>query len=151
MLTLRTTRQNGAGTLESRLNQFFTDAFGALDWPTGDTASATWMPAVDIAEHADRILIHVDVPGVSPENVKLSVEDNVLTISGTKERVSEEDADRLHRFERTYGAFERTFKLPETVDAAAIRAAQENGVLTVTLPKVAKAKPRQIQVEVSKS
>lgn len=148
MLTLRTSRANGAG-LESRLNQLFNDTFSAFDWPYRDSASATWMPAVDIAEHSDRILIQMEVPGVSPENVKIAVEDNVLTISGSKERASEE-ATELHRYERTYGAFERTFKLPASVDVAAIKAAQEHGVLTVTLPKVEKAKPRQIQVEVSK-
>ena len=76
---------------------------------------------------------------------------NVLTISGTKQQTAEERTERVHRYERTYGAFERTFTLPATVDADKIRASYDHGVLTVTLPKVEKAKPRQIQVELQKS
>jgi HSP20 family protein len=149
MLSLRTTRDNGAGTMESRLNQFFTDALGAFDWRYRDSASAAWVPPVDITEQGDSIRILAEVPGVNPDNVKISVEGNVLTIHGTKEQVSEQSAERVHRYERTYGAFERTFTLPSTVDPAGIRAAYENGVLTVTLPKMERAKPRQIQVEVA--
>lgn len=88
------------------------------------------------------------MPGVRPEDVKISVEGNVLTISGTKQQTAEERSERVHRYERTYGAFERTFTLPATVDAHNIKAAYEHGVLTVTPPKIEKAKPRQIQVEV---
>ena len=83
--------------------------------------------------------------------MKLSVEGNVLTLSGTKEQEAEERTERVHRYERAYGAFERTFTLPATIDAGSIKAAYAHGVLTVTLPKVEKAKPRQIQVEVAKS
>jgi HSP20 family protein len=149
MLTLRTTRDNG--TVENRLNQFFSDALSAFDWRYRDSASAAWAPAVDIVEQADAIRIQAEVPGVIPDNVKISVEGNVLTIAGTKEQTNDERTERVHRYERTYGAFERTFTLPSTVDPAGIRAAYENGILTVTLPKVEKAKPRQIQVEVSKA
>jgi HSP20 family protein len=150
MLSVRTTRENGASTLESRLNQFFNDTLGSFDWRYRDSASAAWVPPVDITEHSDAIRIHAEVPGVSPDNVKISVEGNVLTINGTKEQMSQEGTERMHRYERTYGAFERTFTLPATVDATGIRAGYENGVLIVTLPKVEKAKPRQIQVEVAK-
>jgi len=80
--------------------------------------------------------------------VKISVEGNVLTIHGTKQQVAEERTERVHRYERTYGAFERTFPLPATVDANNIKAGYEHGVLTVTLPKVEQAKPRQIAVQV---
>jgi HSP20 family protein len=152
MLTLRTTRENRAApTLENRLNQFFNDAMSAFDWRYRDSAAAAWAPPVDIVEQADAIRIQAEVPGVSPDNVKISVEGNVLTISGTKENTHEENTERVHRYERTYGAFERTFTLPSTVDPAGIRAGYANGILTVTLPKVEKAKPRQIQVELAKS
>lgn len=151
MLTLRTLRGNGAPALESPMNQLFNDAIGALDWRYRDTAMAVWAPAVDIVEQPDAIRIQAEVPGVTPENVKISVQDNVLTISGTKTNTNEERTERVHRCERTYGSFERTFTLPSTVDATAIRAGYENGILTVTLPKVEKAKPRQVQVEVAKA
>ena len=113
--------------------------------------SAEWVPPVDILEQADGIRIMAELPGVNPSDVKISVEDNILTIQGAKQQVAEEKTERVHRYERTYGAFERSFTLPPTVDASNIKATYDNGVLTVTLPKVEKAKPRQIQVDVAKS
>jgi len=113
--------------------------------------SAAWVPPVDIFEQADGIRILAEIPGVNPSDVTISVEGNVLTIQGAKQQVAEEKTERVHRYERTYGAFERSFTLPPTVDASNIKATYENDVLTVTLPKVEKAKPRQIQVEVSKN
>ena len=103
---------------------------------------------MDILEEADAIRIMAEVPGIDPKDVKISVEGNVLTIHGTKQQVAEERTERVHRYERTYGAFERTFTLPATVDANNIKAGYEHGVLTVTLPKVEQAKPRQIAVQV---
>jgi HSP20 family protein len=136
-------------TLSNRLNRLLDDTTGSLDWQLRDSATAAWVPAVDIVEEADSIRIMAEVPGVKPEDVKISVENNVLTIQGTKQQVAEERAERVHRYERTYGAFERSFTLPATVDANAIKASYESGVLTVTLPKVEKAKPRQIEVRVA--
>ena len=86
---------------------------------------------------------------MKPEEVKIFVEGNLLTIKGTKEQVAEEKAEKVHRYERTYGAFEGTFTLPATVDPEKIKAAYENGVLTITLPKVEAAKPHLIKVEVA--
>ena len=114
-------------------------------------ASGAWVPAVDIFEQADGIRILAELPGVRADNVKISLEGNTLTIHGTKEQVAEERAERVHRYERAYGAFDRTFTLPDSVDPAGIKAAYENGVLTVTLPKAEMAKPRQIPVEVARS
>ena len=109
------------------------------------------MPPVDIFEQADGIRIMAEIPGVNPSDVKISVEGTVLTIQGTKQQVAEEKTERVHRYERTYGAFERSFTLPPTVDASSIKATYDNGVLTVTLPKVEKAKPRQITVQVERA
>jgi HSP20 family protein len=149
-LTRSFTPDSGADVraLENRLTRLFTEAFGNGDWTARTSATAVWTPPVDVFEEADAIRIVAEVPGVRPEDVKISVEGNVLTVSGTKEQVAEEKAERVHRYERTYGAFERTFTLPASVDAASIKAGYEHGVLTVTLPKVEKAKPRQIKVEV---
>jgi len=138
-------------TIGNRLSRMFNDVLGGADWGYRDSAAATWVPAVDVLEEADAIRIMAEVPGVKPEDVKISVEGNVLTIQGTKEQVAEEKTERVHRYERTYGAFERTFTLPATVDAEHIKASYDKGVLTVTLPKVEKAKPRQIQVEAVKA
>lgn len=136
-------------SLEHRITRFLNDAFGGLDGQSGDSAAAEWVPVVDVLEDADAIRIVAEVPGVSPDDVKISHENNVLTIHGTKQRVAEERTERVHRYERTSGAFQRTFTLLATVDANAIKARYEHGVLTVTLPKVEKARPRQIQVHVA--
>ena len=120
-------------TLERRIGRLFSDAFGNLDWQYRDSAGASWVPPVDILEEPDSIRIMAEVPGVKPENVKISLENNVLTIHGSKEQVAEERTERVHRYERTYGTFERSFTLPATV----------------TLPKVEKAKPRHIDVQVA--
>jgi len=140
-----------ASSLERRINRFFNEALSGFDGQYRDGAGAAWVPAVDIFEEADSIRIQAEVPGVKPEDVKISVEGNVLAINGTKQQTAEERTERVHRYERTYGAFERTFTLPATVDADKIRASYDHGVLTVTLPKVEQAKPRQIQVAVEKS
>ena len=135
--------------LSNRLNRLLSDSLTGSDWQLRDSAAASWVPPVDIVEEADAIRIMTELPDVMPENVKISLENNVLMIHGTKEHVAEERAERVHRYERTYGTFERSFTLPSTVDANAIKATYENGVLTVTLPKVEKAKPRQIAVQVT--
>ena len=140
-----------ASSFERRINRFFNEALGGWDWQNRDNVGAAWVPAVDIFEEADSIRILAEVPGVKPEDVKISVEGSVLTINGTKQQVAEERTERVHRYERAYGAFERTFTLPATIDAEKIRASYDHGVLTVTLPKVEKARPRQIQVAVQKS
>jgi HSP20 family protein len=136
-------------TFEQRVNRLFTDALGAFDWSYRDNAGAAWVPPVDIFEEPEAIRLVAEVPGVSPTDVKISLENNVLTIHGTKQQVAEERAERVYRYERTYGTFERSFTLPTTVDASAIKANYEHGVLTVTLPKVERAKPRQIEVQVT--
>ncbi|HYL20550.1 MAG TPA: Hsp20/alpha crystallin family protein [Gemmatimonadales bacterium] len=148
---LVTLTKNGApdvGTFERRISRLFSDALGNLDWQTRDSAGASWVPAVDIFEQPDAIRITAELPGVKPEQLKISLENNVLTIHGSKEQVAQERTERVHRYERTYGAFERSFTLPTSVDAGNIKASYEHGVLTVTLPKAEKAKPRQIEVQV---
>ncbi len=135
--------------LERRINRLFGDALSNFDWQYRDNAGAAWVPPVDIFEEPDALRITAEVPGVSPDNLKISLENNVLSIHGTKEQVAQERSERVHRYERTYGAFERSFTLPATVDANNIKASYEHGVLTLTLPKVEKAKPRQIEVKVA--
>ncbi|OLB12513.1 MAG: hypothetical protein AUH07_07930 [Gemmatimonadetes bacterium 13_2_20CM_70_9] len=143
-----TTRNPDVLGLTNRVNRLLSDTLGSFDWQLRDSATAAWVPPVDILEEADAIRIMAEVPGIDPRAVKISVEGNVLTIHGTKQQIAEERTGRVHRYERTYGAFERTFTLPATVDANNIKAGYEHGVLTVTLPKVEQAKPRQIAVQV---
>ncbi len=148
-LTTRTSQRDPATAEVNRISRLLSDAFGGLDWQYRDSVTASWVPPVDIFEEADAIRITAEVPGVRPEDVKISLEGNVLTIHGQKQQQAEERTERVHRYERTYGVFERTFTLPATVDAHNIKASYDQGVLTVTLPKMAEARPRQIQVEVA--
>jgi HSP20 family protein len=137
--------------LERRMGKFFNEPLALTEWtwPTPEITTGAWVPVVDIFEEPEFIRIVAEIPGVKPENVKISVEGNVLTIQGTKEQVAEEKAEKVHRYERTYGAFERNFTLPASVDANAIKATYEHGVLTLVLPKLEKAKARQIKVEIT--
>jgi len=135
--------------LERRMGRYFNEPFGLFEWNIPEATTAAWMPLVDIFEEPEFIRLVAEVPGVNPENVQIAVEGSVLTIKGTKEQAAEEKAEKVHRYERTYGAFERTFTLPATVDPNKIKATYEHGVLTVLLPKVETAKPHLIKVEVA--
>lgn len=132
-----------------RVQRLLNETLGGLDWQYRDSAAASWVPAVDVFEQADHIRIAAEIPGVTPDDIQISLEGNLLTIHGTKQQHAEERTERVHRYERTYGAFERTFTLPASIDPKNIRASYDNGVLTITLPKSERAKPRQIQVESS--
>ena len=138
----------GVSNLTDRIQQMVNETLGGLDWQYRDSAAASWVPAVDVFEEADNIRITAEIPGVQPENIGISLEGNLLTISGTKQQEAEEKTERVHRYERVYGAFERAFTLPASVEPKDIKARYDHGVLTVTLPKSEKAKPRQIEVEV---
>jgi HSP20 family protein len=126
------------------LNRVFDEAFG---WSNGG-APASWVPATDITENEEGLSLTLDLPGVDAKDVKISLEHRVLTIRGEKLRKGEAKAEQGYRFERTYGTFERTFTLPDTLEAEKVKASYENGVLTVFLPKAEKAKPREIPVAV---
>ncbi len=142
-----TERANEMAALRGRLGRLVDEAFGAwpAQWENGTIGSA-WVPPVDVFESQDQIKLVAELPGVRPEDVKISLENNVLTLRGEKQQIAEEQTERVHRYERAYGTFERTFTLPSTVDAEQIEANYKDGVLTVTLPKVERARPREIPV-----
>lgn len=139
-------------TLQRRLGRLFDEAFQG--WPTTQSDNGAligWVPPVDVLEDKDAVQIAVELPGVKADDVKISLENGVLTIRGEKQQAAEEKTEHVHRYERSYGVFERSFTVPTTVDADHIQASYELGVLTVRLPKVEKAKPRQIMVKVESS
>lgn len=147
-LTTMRRRNDGIQNLR-RLSSALDEAFGG--WPLGQglegSITSAWVPACDIFEDHDGIKIVMEVPGVKPDDIKLQIENNMLTIRGEKRQVAEEKADRVHRYERSYGSFERTFSLPSTVDSDKIEADVSDGVLSVILPKSEKARPREIEVK----
>jgi len=108
---------------------------------------SAWSPAVDIKEEDDRFVIHADIPGVSADDIDISMEKGVLTIKGERKHEAEEDKEGFHRIERAYGTFMRRFSLPENVDADKISASSKDGVVELVLPKaVEDNQPKKITV-----
>jgi len=122
----------------------------ALDQAFNGVGNArVWVPALDVAERGDAYVVNAELPGVSPEQVDLQFEQNVLTIRGTKPAsfdVSSEGELRVFAAERVHGSFERSVRLPEFVDAERIEANFTNGLLTITVPKAQAAQPRKITI-----
>ncbi|GKS58499.1 molecular chaperone [Nitrospira sp.] len=110
---------------------------------------ADWIPTVDISETDGEYLIKAELPEVKKEDVKVSVEDGVLTIQGERRQEKEEKGRKFHRVERSYGSFVRSFTLPESVDEGAVKAEYKDGILNLHLPKTEKVKPKAIDVKVA--
>ena len=125
------------------LNRLHTELNRLLDAPSNTHA---WRPAVDIQELDDKFSLSVDLPGVDPNNIDITVEKNVLTISGERNTTETKEEQGYTRFERRSGSFSRRFTLPDNVDGDAVTARGNNGVLTVDIPKVAAAQPKKITV-----
>jgi HSP20 family protein len=137
------------GTLDRMmsLNRAFDQAFN------GSTGNRVWVPAMDVAERGDAYVVHAELPGVDPDQVDVSFEQNVLTIRGTKPAsfdVANEGELRVFVSERVQGTFERSVRLPEYVNAERISASFANGLLTVVVPKAETAKPRKITIDVNR-
>lgn len=133
--------------LRDELDRLFENSFG--DLTRGTQLLGVWSPAVDLYEDKDNVTVKMELPGMKREDIDLSLHDGALTISG--ERKSEEkfsDAE-TYRTERFVGRFHRTLTLPSQVDPAKVNAVYKDGILTVTLPKVEEAKPKQIEVKVN--
>jgi HSP20 family protein len=112
-------------------------------------ALVEWVPVVDVVETDEEFQIRAELPGVEKNDVKLSVENGVLLISGHREQEKEEKGKRYHKIERAYGSFARSFTMPDVVDEQKVTAEFKNGVLTVHLPKSEKARPKSIEVQIT--
>jgi HSP20 family protein len=136
-------------SLMPRLQEEINRLFGNASQSDSSSATATWVPAVDIYEYADRFEFYVDVPGVDPNKVELTLQGGVLTLSGQRNEPGADhrkEEPNYQRTERGLGHFYRRFVLPDTVDSDKVNATGKDGVLTVTIPKQAKAMPRRIQI-----
>ncbi len=142
MLLARYEPWTAVNQLHRQINRIFDDSAGA----SAEATVADWMPAADVLEYADKFVLKLDVPGVNASSIDITLDRGVLTVSG--ERPAEMTAKEVERSrrERVSGRFHRRFTLPDTVDAAAVHATGRDGVLEVTIPKQAKAKPRRIEV-----
>lgn len=110
---------------------------------------ADWAPSVDISETEGEYQIKAEIPDVKKEDVKVTLEDGVLTIQGERKHEKEEKGKKFHRIERSYGSFVRTFSLPDVIDEEKVKAEFKDGVLNLHLPKSEKAKPKAIEVKVA--
>jgi HSP20 family protein len=107
-----------------------------------------WRPAIDIEENNGNLMVRAEIPGMSKEEIKVAVKDNLLTISGERKRENESKDKTYYRVERCYGQFQRMIRLPAEVDADKVKATYKDGVLHITLPKPESMKPKQIDVEI---
>jgi HSP20 family protein len=130
--------------LHHQINQIF-DGGARTD---ASSAAADWIPPADVQEFADRYVLSFDLPGVELNAIDVTLEKGILSVSGTRAHEAPKDVERS-RIERPRGRFHRRFTLPETVDAANVRATARNGVLEVTIPKQPKAQPRRVEISVS--
>ena len=138
------------GQLQDRINRVFFDAYGRGRQDDGLLTSGAWVPPVDIYQNGDHeVVLKAELPDMTREDIDVTVEKNTLTIKGEKKFSGEAKEDQFHRIERHYGAFSRSFTLPQAVDSSKVSADYRNGVLTVRLPLREEAKPRQIKVDVA--
>lgn len=125
-----------------RLNRMFESAFSGQP-----LASVAWVPAIDVYETAEKdVVVKADLPAMKREEIRVTFENNILSIEGERKFVSDTTEEHYHRMERGYGAFRRSFTLPATVDPNRVEATYQDGVLTVKLPRREESRPRQIQV-----
>jgi HSP20 family protein len=131
--------------VQNRLSKFFGRRTNGND----DMTMADWTPLADITEDDKEYVIKAELPDVKKEDVKVAVENGVLTISGERKFEREEKKKKYHRIERAFGTFVRSFSLPDVAEASKVKAEFKNGMLTVHVPKSEKAKPKQVQVNVA--
>ncbi len=134
--------------VSNRLNRVFGRPLSRME-PNEMFTVADWTPSADISETETAYLIKAEIPGVNKEDVKVTIQDGMLTIQGERKMEKEEKDKKFHRIERSYGSFMRSFRVPDDADESAVKAEFKDGVLNVTLSKTAKPKPKSINVSVS--
>ena len=136
-------------SLQSEMNRLFNTVF---DTPQaggqGGAVLRRWVPAMDLVESGDHFVLRADLPGMSEEDIEIELEDGTLTVSGERKAEHEEREEGFHRVERSFGAFSRSLTLPKGIDADAVAASFDRGVLEVRIPKPEERKPRKISIGV---
>lgn len=140
--------------MKTMFDRFFSDEDNPLAlMRNGERVSdVNWSPRVDISENENNFFIHAELPGMNKDDISVNIDNGVLTIEGEREHKTEDKEDKngrkFHRVERSYGKFQRSFRLPNTVEQSKIEASFNDGVLDLTIPKAEEAKPKQIEVKV---
>jgi HSP20 family protein len=133
----------------NRMNRMFDDAFSSFLAPlvpSEQIAERAWMPAVDIRETDDSLMLTAELPGMKKDDVHITFENNVLTLSGERKFEKDEKRENYHRIERAYGEFSRSFSVPTNIDPTKVEAKFKDGVLEVKLAKSPEARPRKIEI-----
>lgn len=132
-----------------RFSRLFDQAFSDLrDWEPGeDVSSRNWLPAVDISETDDALMLYAELPGMTKDDVDITVENNLLSIRGERKFEKEDTQENFHRIERTYGTFSRSFTLPTNVRSDEVSASFQDGLLRIEVPKAEEAKPRKVAIK----
>ena len=138
-------------TLQNQINRVFGDRSQRPGTADEGLTAGPWTPQVDVYETNESIVLKADLPGMSQNDVEISVEGNTLTVKGERKFEKEVSEKEYYRMERSYGTFTRSFTLPPTVDSDKIDAAFSQGVLKITLPKKEESKPKQIKVKINGS
>jgi HSP20 family protein len=131
-------------SLQSEVNRLFDTFFGGR--PSNSSGARRWVPAMDLTETDDHLVLRADLPGLDRDDVDIEVKDGVLTVSGERKTAQEERTDGFYRVERAFGSFSRSLSLPDHVDASKIAADFNKGVLEVRIPKPEERKPQRIEI-----
>ncbi len=135
---------NGMTVLRNEMDRLF-DRIWEGQIPTRDMAG--WTPVLDFSETKDSFIMKMEVPGIDPKEIKVSLQDHVLTVSGERNKEEEEKDERFYRLERSYGAFTRSLRLPMPVDETKVNALFKNGVLTISIPKAEASKGMLVPIK----
>lgn len=138
-------------TTQDRFNQLFNDTFSRAYGGDDQVTPRNWAPPVDIYETDEGLVLQAELPGINPDDVEIRVEDNTLYLKGERKFEKEIKEENLHRVERSYGTFTRSFALPSSIDASKVKAEYKNGILTLAMPKHEEAKPKTIKINVAKA
>jgi HSP20 family protein len=138
-------------SIQNEMNRLFGTVFDAPATGGNGGTLRRWMPAMDLVETEDHFVLRADLPGMSEGDVNIEVEDSVLTVSGERKAEHETTKEGYHRVERAFGSFSRSLTLPEGVDAEAVVASFDRGVLEISIPKPEQRKPRKISIGVGGS
>jgi HSP20 family protein len=131
--------------LQNEMGRWMNQAAGGTT-PGGDGQSSSWLPAVDVWETEKELVLSFDLPGIPEDQISVELDDNILTVSGQRERAQEETGERFYRYERRFGTFSRSVTLPTGVNENEVKADCKDGVLEVHVPKPEEQKPKRIQV-----
>jgi HSP20 family protein len=132
--------------LQNEMGRWMNQIAGGAASPTGNGQSSSWLPAVDVWETEAELVLSFDIPGIEENKIAVELDDNVLTVTGERERAQKYSTERFYRFERRFGQFSRSVTMPAGIKEDDIKADYKDGVLEIRVPKPEEQKPKRIQI-----